>query len=100
MRRCHCACAAPAPRPTCLPRARAADVERRDAGNPLQDREDDIAIGLSCTAFEDPAWVAKYRPEWPKNLVEELKTFTSEVKQPEYPLPKKGTPPTRGEVEF
>lgn len=76
------------------------EVERRDAGNPLRDRQDDIAIGLSCTAFRDPAWVAKYRPEWPKNLVDNLNTFASEVKQPEYPLPPKGTPPTKGELQF
>jgi len=76
------------------------EVERRDAGNPLQDREDDIAIGLSCTAFQDPAWVAKNRPEWPKNLVDELKLFAAEVKQPDYPLPPKGTPPTKGELQF
>jgi len=76
------------------------EIERRDAGNPLLSREDDVAIGLSCAAFRDPAWVAKYRPEWPKNLADELKLFAAEVQQPEYPLPPKGTPPTRGELEF
>ena len=76
------------------------EVERRDAGNPLQSRDGDIAIGLSCTAFQDPAWVARYRPEWPKNLAEELARYAAEVKQPTIPLPPKGAPPTRGELEF
>ena len=76
------------------------EVERRDAGNPLQSRDGDIAIGLSCTAFQDPAWVAKYRPEWPKNLAQSLQTYAAEVRQPAIPLPPKGAPPTRGELEF
>ena len=76
------------------------EVERRDAGNPLQSRDGDIAIGLSCTAFQDPAWVAKYRPEWPKNLAQQVQVYAAEVRQPNIPLPPKGAPPTRGELEF
>jgi tetratricopeptide (TPR) repeat protein len=76
------------------------EVERRDAGNPLRDREEDIAIGLSCEAFTDPGWVARYRPEWPKSLSNQLKTFAAEVEQRKIPLPPKGSPPTRGEIEF
>mmetsp|Transcript_64477 Transcript_64477/g.144041 ORF Transcript_64477/g.144041 Transcript_64477/m.144041 type:complete len:218 (+) Transcript_64477:677-1330(+) len=76
------------------------EVERRDGGNPLLDREADIAIGLSCTAFRDPSWVARYRPEWPSNLKARLKLFATEVDQPVIPLPPKGSPPTRGELEF
>ena len=76
------------------------EVERRDAGNPLQSREDSVAIGLSCTAFRDSAWVGRYRPEWPRNLVEQLERFVADVEQPAIPLPPKGTPPTRGEIEF
>ena len=75
-------------------------VERRDAGNPLQSRDDDIAIGLSCTAFQDPAWVSRYRPEWPKNLADQLSRYAAEVKQPTIPLPPKGAPPTKGELSF
>ena len=59
-----------------------------------------IAIGLSCTAFRDPSWVARYRPEWPSNLKARLKLFATEVDQPVIPLPPKGSPPTRGELEF
>ena len=36
------------------------EVERRDAGNPLRDRERDIEIGLSCGAFRSADWVSKY----------------------------------------
>lgn len=75
-------------------------VERRDAGNPLQSRDNDIAIGLSCTAFQDPQWVARNRPEWPKNLADQVARYAAEVKQPVIPLPPKGAPPTRGELEF
>ena len=76
------------------------EVERRDPGNQLRDRERDVAIGLSCTAFRDPAWVARYRPEWPPNLAARMKTYAQEVELPAVPLPPKGAPPTRGELEF
>jgi hypothetical protein len=76
------------------------EIERRDTGNPLQDREADIKIGLSCHAFQDSAWVAQFRPGWPNNLQDELRQFAKEVEQPDYPLPPKGSPPTRGELEF
>lgn len=76
------------------------EVERRDAGNPLRSRDDDIAIGLSCAAFTDPQWVARYRPEWPGVLSKQLQQFAAEVEQPPIPLPPKGSPPTRGELEF
>ena len=76
------------------------EVERRDAGNPLRDRERDIEIGLSCGAFRSADWVSKYRPEWPPNLAAEMKQYAAEVAPPDVLLPPKGTPPTRGEVEF
>jgi len=76
------------------------EVERRDVGNPLRDREADQAIGLSCTAFRDPAWIASNRPEWPRNLAGRMRQFASDVEQPRIPLPPKGSPPTRGEIEF
>lgn len=76
------------------------DVERRDAGNPIKDRADEMAIGLSCTAFRDPAWVARYRPEWPANLATRMQEYAADVQQPIIPLPPKGAPPTRGELEF
>ena len=44
--------------------------------------------------------VSKYRPEWPPNLAAEMKQYAAEVAPPDVPLPPKGTPPTRGEVEF
>ena len=72
------------------------EVERRDAGNPLADRDE----SLSCVAFRDPSWVAANRPEWPSNLVAHLKKWTDEVPQQPFVLPPKGSPPTRGEVEF
>ena len=58
------------------------------------------AIGLSCTAFRDPEWVATYRPEWPSSLSKQLQQFAADVPQPNIPLPPKGAPPTRGELEF
>ena len=76
------------------------EVERRDAGNPLRDRERDVEIGLSCGAFRSADWVSKYRPEWPPNLAAEMKQYAAEVAPPDVPVPPKGTPPTRGEVEF
>ena len=47
-----------------------------------------------------PTQVSKYRPEWPPNLAAEMKQYAAEVAPPDVPLPPKGTPPTRGEVEF
>lgn len=75
-------------------------IERRDAGNPLRSRDADVAIGLSCEAFRDAEWVGRYRPEWPSSLVALLQQYAKDVELPRFPLPPKGSPPTRGELEF
>ena len=72
------------------------EVERRDAGNELAR----VDPSLSCVAFRDAGWVAENRPEWPPNLRQSLRRWADEVPQRPYVLPPKGSPPSRGEVEF
>ena len=57
-------------------------------------------LNLTLTPTPTPTQVSKYRPEWPPNLAAEMKQYAAEVAPPDVPLPPKGTPPTRGEVEF
>ena len=57
-------------------------------------------LTLTLTLTPTPTEVSKYRPEWPPNLAAEMKQYAAEVAPPDVPLPPKGTPPTRGEVEF
>jgi len=59
-----------------------------------------LILPLARTPTPTPTQVSKYRPEWPPNLAAEMKQYAAEVAPPDVPLPPKGTPPTRGEVEF
>ena len=59
-----------------------------------------LPLTRTRTPTPTPTQVSKYRPEWPPNLAAEMKQYAAEVAPPDVPLPPKGTPPTRGEVEF
>ena len=72
------------------------DIERRDEGNGFAE----IDAGLSCGRFRDTQWMANNRPEWPPKLIDNLKRYTSEVPQGPIVMPPKGSPPSRGEVQF
>ena len=71
-------------------------IERRDRGYALAR----IEPGLSCTSFRDPAWIRSERPEWPPLLVQRVKEYADSVPQQPIIMPKKGSPPSDGEVNF
>ena len=72
------------------------DIERRDAGNALAQ----IDGSLSCVKFRDKEWLVSNRPEWPPQLVQNVQKFVDAVPQKPIVMPRKGGPPSRGEVEF
>ena len=46
------------------------DIERRDSGNALAQ----IDPSLSCAKFRDKDWLVSNRPEWPPQLVENVRS--------------------------
>ena len=72
------------------------DIERRDSGNALAQ----IDPSLSCAKFRDKDWLVSNRPEWPPQLVENVRKYAEAVPQQPIVMPRKGGPPSRGEVEF
>lgn len=72
------------------------DVERRDPGNPLAAPDPQ----LSCIKFRDSEWLENNRPEWPPNLRTAVKKYADNVPQKPFKMPPKGSPPSKGEVEF
>ena len=73
-----------------------ADIERRDAGIAFAD----VDASLSCGRFRQADWVAQNRPEWPPQLTERLSRYAADVPQKPIIMPKKGGPPSKGEVVF
>ena len=71
-------------------------TERRDRGNALAQ----IDAGLSCARFRDEAWVRSNRPEWPLELRNNLGKYSQATTQQPIVMPPKGSPPSRGELEF
>ena len=72
------------------------EIERRDAGNPLAV----VDLTLSCAKFRDGEWLAANRPEWPAALRVATSKYVAACPQQPIVMPPKGSPPSRGEVEF
>lgn len=72
------------------------EIERRDAGNALAQ----IDSGLSCAKFRSKDWLSENRPEWPPQLLENIGKYAADIPQGPIVMPPKGSPPSRGEVEF
>jgi len=73
-----------------------AEVERRDAGNALAQ----IDPGLSCIKFRNKEWLKENRPEWPPQLVENVLKYAASNPQGLIVMPRKGSAPSQGEVDF
>ena len=71
-------------------------TEVRDRGNAYAE----IDEGLSCGRFRNKEWMRTNRPEWPPNLVANLDKYVADVPQGPVVMPKKGGPPSKGELVF
>uniref|UniRef100_A0A7S2DBY9 Uncharacterized protein n=1 Tax=Haptolina brevifila TaxID=156173 RepID=A0A7S2DBY9_9EUKA len=72
------------------------EIERRDEGLPLAD----IDATLSCAKFRQASWLETKRPEWPPNLRRATLKYVEAVPQQPIIMPPKGSPPSKGELEF
>ena len=72
------------------------DIERRDGGNELAK----IDESLSCNAFRDEQWLRANRPEWPPQLAKYVAQYAAAIPAEPLKMPPKGSPPSRGELEF
>ena len=55
---------------------------------------------LSCVRFRDEEWLAEERPTWPKELTKNVLRYAEEVPQEKVVMPKKGSMPSKGELDF
>ena len=72
------------------------EIERRDAGIAFAD----VDATLSCAKFRSNDWLRENRPDWPEPLVARVGKYAANVPQGAIVMPPKGSPPTRGELDF